>query len=185
MTLLSNSLRQTVRSNRASVYQTTKLVTALLTVALELWGQRGTFYPPSSGLVPPVPPSQRCGLFQNFKQTTLTTRLYNVRTKLYPPLTKMFRCTCVLRVVRVTVGLVESNGSLTPGWVYDSRHLQADCQELGSAPEPYARYQAWATFTCYHRTKLHCRTIIIFASIKSNIKTSLTKNYKMCHVKLL
>jgi len=23
--------------------------------------------------------------------------------------------------------------------VYDSRHLQADCQELGSAPEPYAR----------------------------------------------
>ena len=22
--------------------------------------------------------------------------------------------------------------------VYDSRHLQADCQELGSAPEPYA-----------------------------------------------
>jgi len=28
--------------------------------------------PPSSGLVPPVPfPSQRCGLCQNFKQTTL------------------------------------------------------------------------------------------------------------------
>jgi len=24
-------------------------------------------------------------------------------------------------------------------WVYDSRHLQADCQELGSALEPYAR----------------------------------------------
>ena len=23
--------------------------------------------------------------------------------------------------------------------VYDSRHLQVDCQELGSAPEPYAR----------------------------------------------
>jgi len=23
--------------------------------------------------------------------------------------------------------------------VYDSRHLQADCQESGSAPEPYAR----------------------------------------------
>ena len=22
--------------------------------------------------------------------------------------------------------------------VYDSRHLQADCQEPGSAPEPYA-----------------------------------------------
>jgi len=24
-------------------------------------------------------------------------------------------------------------------WVYDSRHLQADCQGMGSAPEPYAR----------------------------------------------
>jgi len=23
--------------------------------------------------------------------------------------------------------------------VYDSRHLQADCKELESAPEPYAR----------------------------------------------
>ena len=23
--------------------------------------------------------------------------------------------------------------------VYDSRHVQADCQEPGSAPEPYAR----------------------------------------------
>ena len=35
--------------------------------------------------------------------------------------------------------------------VYDSSHLQADCQEQGSAPEPYARrsvieYGA-ATFT--------------------------------------
>ena len=24
-------------------------------------------------------------------------------------------------------------------WVFDSRYLQADCQEPGSAPEPYAR----------------------------------------------
>jgi len=44
---------------------------------------RGYIVPPSSGLVPPVPPSQRCGLCQNFKQTTLTTRLYKVRTNLY------------------------------------------------------------------------------------------------------
>jgi len=29
--------------------------------------------------------------------------------------------------------------------VYDSRHLQADCQEPGSAPEPYAN-RVWATF---------------------------------------
>ena len=26
--------------------------------------------------------------------------------------------------------------------VYDSRHLHADCQELGSAPEPYARWSS-------------------------------------------
>jgi len=28
--------------------------------------------------------------------------------------------------------------------IYDSRHLQADCQELGSAPEPYARQSSMA-----------------------------------------
>ena len=42
----------------------------------------------------------------------------------------------LLRVARVTVGVAESNGSLRR--VYDSRHLQADCQKPGSAPEPYA-----------------------------------------------
>ena len=46
------------------------------------YGDRGYIvFPPSLGLVPPVPPSKRCGLCQNFKQTTLTTRLYKVRTK--------------------------------------------------------------------------------------------------------
>jgi len=41
----------------------------------------------------------------------------------------------LLRVAMVTAGLAESSGSR----VYDSRHLQTDCQEPGSAPEPYAR----------------------------------------------
>jgi len=44
----------------------------------------------------------------------------------------------LLRVSGVTVGLAESNGSLYRR-DYDSRYLQADCQEPGSAPEPYAR----------------------------------------------
>jgi len=70
-TLSGNSLRQTGHTHRASVYQASKLVAALL------------------------------------------------------------------RVARVTAGLSESNGSLPP--VYDKRHLQADCQEPASAPEPYAR----------------------------------------------
>ena len=34
--------------------------------------------------------------------------------------------------------------------VYDSRHLQADCQEPGSAPEPYARQSSMGyTFTFF------------------------------------
>jgi len=43
----------------------------------------------------------------------------------------------LLRVVRVTAGLAEVMAAYRR--VYDSRHLQADCQELGSAPESYAR----------------------------------------------
>jgi len=51
-----------------------------------VWGQAGGYIvPPSLGLVPLYPPSQRCGLCQNFKQTTLTTRSYKILTNLYPP----------------------------------------------------------------------------------------------------
>ena len=41
----------------------------------------------------------------------------------------------VLRVAGITAGLAESNGSR----VYDSHHLQADCQGPRSAAEPYDR----------------------------------------------
>jgi len=34
--------------------------------------------------------------------------------------------------------------------VYDSRHLQADCQEPGSVPEPTLGSRVWATFTFLH-----------------------------------
>ena len=43
--------------------------------------------------------------------------------------------TALVRVARVTAGKVMAAYRR----VYDSRHLQADCQEPGSAPEPYAR----------------------------------------------
>ena len=60
------------------------------------YGDRGLHCNPQvQDLYPLYPPSQRCGLCQNFKQTTLTTRLYKVRTNLYPPLTKTFRRACV------------------------------------------------------------------------------------------
>ena len=49
------------------------------------------------------------------------------------------------KVAGITAGPAESNGSLPPG--YDSRHLQADCQEPGSAPEPTLGNQVWASFT--------------------------------------
>jgi len=53
----------------------------------------------------------------------------------------------LLSVVGVTAGLAESNMAAYRQ-VYDSHHLQADCQEPGSAPEPYARTlgnRVWAT----------------------------------------
>ena len=43
----------------------------------------------------------------------------------------------LLMVARVTAGMAKVMAAYR--WVYDSCHLQADCQEPGSAPEPYAR----------------------------------------------
>jgi len=43
----------------------------------------------------------------------------------------------LLRVAGVTAGLAETNGSLRR--VYESHHLQADCQEPGSDLKPYAQ----------------------------------------------
>ena len=43
----------------------------------------------------------------------------------------------LLRVARVTAGWRKVMAAYRR--VYDSRNLQADCQEPGSAPEPYAR----------------------------------------------
>jgi len=43
----------------------------------------------------------------------------------------------LLKVAGVTAGLAKVMAAYC--LVYDSRHLQADYQEPGSAPEPYAR----------------------------------------------
>jgi len=43
-------------------------------------------------------------------------------------------------------------------FVYDSRHLQADCQEPGSAPEPYARKSSMGDLYLFlHYTHRWCR----------------------------
>jgi len=59
----------------------------------------------------------------------------------------------ILRVARVTASLAESMAAYR---VYDSRHLQADCQELGSAPESYSaiEYGLPLLFLCQPATCL-------------------------------
>ena len=53
--------------------------------------------------------------------------------------------------------------------VYDSRHLQADCQEPGSAPEPYARYSSIGyLFNFYRRHR-----------VSFTAKTSKSQNLKL------
>jgi len=56
-------------------------------------------------------------------------------------------CASVYQAAKLVVALLRVAG-VTAVWrkvmaayrrVYDCRHLQADCQEPGSAPEPYAR----------------------------------------------
>jgi len=44
----------------------------------------------------------------------------------------------LLRIARVTMQALQK-GTAAYRRVYDSHYLQADCQEPGSAPEPYAR----------------------------------------------
>ena len=58
--------------------------------------------------------------------------------------------------------------------VYDSSHLQADCQEPGSAPEPYARQPVWATFTFFYRR--------IARNSNNYMMTRLAANRKSGHV---
>ena len=55
---------------------------------------------------------------------------------------------CLLRVT-TTASCIDYYITSSVHRVYDSRHLQADCQQPGSAPEPYALRSAlvWATFT--------------------------------------
>ena len=76
-----------------------------------------------------------------FKSQSRRCRL-TVLGKLFIPIMSLFTKQQKIgssprKVAGITAGPAESNGSLPPG--YDSRHLQADCQEPGSAPEPHAR----------------------------------------------
>ena len=56
-------------------------------------------------------------------------------------------CASVHQAAKLVAALLRVAGVLQAWWkvmaayrrVYDSRHLRANCQEPGSAPEPYAR----------------------------------------------
>jgi len=73
------------------------------------YGDRGgTLYPQVQDLYPCTTQVKDAAFVKkNLKQTTLTTRLYKVRTNLYPPLTKTFRhdCSvgCIITPLRLTV----------------------------------------------------------------------------------
>ena len=56
--------------------------------------------------------------------------------------------------------------------VYDSRHLQADCQEPGSAPEPYTRQSSMGyTFTFYYN---YCKKL---NSLKHLVRTTVAESH--------
>ena len=44
--------------------------------------------------------------------------------------------------------------------VYDSRHLQADCQEPGSAPEPYARQSSMGYLYLFRAYRAYAQAIV-------------------------
>jgi len=59
--------------------------------------------------------------------------------------------------------------------VYDSRHLQTDCQDAGSAPEPYALYSSIGylyLFNGYGMAPLVAGRLVPLAAVKFNTYTS-------------
>jgi len=64
--------------------------------------------------------------------------------------------------------------------VYDSRHLQADCKEPGSAPEPYARQSSmdylYLFLSVYHMQCLFALFTRTFVTCDININQSINQS---------
>jgi len=65
----------------------------------------------------------------------------------------------LLRVAGITVGLTKVMAAYR--WIYDSNHLQADCQELGSAAEAAEPY-VWQSSLGY---LLYCSSSLVQLTI--------------------
>jgi len=59
--------------------------------------------------------------------------------------------------------------------VYDSRHLQADCQELGSAPEPYTRQLSMGYLLYCYR---YCCNTLLGNSVRQIVHTDCASVYQ-------
>ena len=69
--------------------------------------------------------------------------------------------------------------------VYDSRHLQADCQEPGSAPEPTLGNRVWALpFTfLLRRAFLHDQSVLKhFCSTATRLQQHRRESRLRCHL---
>jgi len=65
-------------------------------------------------------------------------------------------------------------------WVYDSRHLQADCQEPGSAAELYARYSSMGYLYLFTATACYlCKRALAFSA---NVTFTVFVYYDALHV---
>ena len=74
----------------------------------------------------------------------------------------------LLRVAGITAGLAESNSSLPPG-LYNSRHLQADCQEL-----ELGRYRFFKSVSVFVFLVGFQKSVSVSVSVFQNIAISVS-----------
>jgi len=102
--------------------------------------------PHQSGRMPFLPPNQQRQTTEGIRQSCNSPRqtVHTHRASVY-------------KAAKLAVALKGCEGNCGP----DSRYLQADCQEPGSAPEPYNRNRVWATCTFVYSTITSVFTDII------------------------
>jgi len=164
--LSGNRLRQTVHTHRASVHKAAKLVAALLRVAMvtadpaesngNLYTHTHPFNGPFSGTTW-VSRYQKGKTNLDFTEARDSEWLWHQlrHTQVPAPSSRQLNMPAPHHSVFYRPDALPAaqptsskhwihkhwrhNVMATYRWIYDSHHLQADCQEPGSAPESYAR----------------------------------------------